>query len=442
MKEDLKKKRTASEKEEKLQDWAKTPKDVLPKKAPKNVPKKAEKFEVVEEKIVEEKNITIKQQDKRSWYILKKVIGIAVDLVLYPLIIMSLLTSMISITARDSTQVRGIFGYSVVTILSGSMKAGGFEVGDVVFLKDEKPENITTSIVENAGQENQSVLQLGDVIAFYRYSVGAPSKNSLTKLQPGEELPEIDENVEEIYNSSIKNSAIKNKSEVIFHRVVAIYMAVDGTYFFETRGDSNGIVKEEIDGETVEKEDWTKGIDTSLVSEHLIVGKYIKAPEFVTSALTYMITPDGMFWIIIVPLAVIVFLQIIELMTIVFDMATEKKVLEGSLEFDSEESIKAKVGKEMSEYNKIYFYDISPQEQKHRVRHFLWEEGFEKNPRKEARIQNNVEKSIKLYKENRDSYWEFWIENARSKSMKSKLAKLQRNANIIVKTRMLQNKKN
>lgn len=410
MKKDLKREKEISQKEKRLQIWKDSKKEKLPQKTEK--PKQEKSLD-----------ITVKKQDSRSWYLFKKIMAISVDVVLYPLIMLSLLTSMISITARDNTQVRGVFGYSVVTILTGSMKAGGFDVGDVVFLKNEKPQNIVQTIVEDDEDEEQSILQLGDVIAFYRYGVGAPSKGSLTKIEPGEALPEIDENAEKIYNSSIKNNAIKSKSEVIFHRVIAIYMASDGTYFFETKGDSNS------------------SADTTLINQHLMVGKYIKMPKIVTSALTYMITPDGMFWIIIVPLAVIVFLQIIELMTIVFDMATEKKVLEGSLPFDSEESIKAKVGREMSEYNKIYFYDITPQEQKHRVREFLWEEGFEKNPKKEAKIQNDVEKSISLYQKNRDSYWEFWIENAKSSSLKTRLGKLQRNANIIVKTRLLQNKK-
>lgn len=402
------------------------PKKQLPQKAPANAKLQAEADAKLQGKEAQnEADKTTKKQlqkESQTWYTAKRVMGIVADIFLYPLIVISLFVSMISITARDGGQVRSFMGYSVVTILSGSMKKGGFEVGDVVFLESKNPADIKQTIVVDEGDE-KVVTQLGDVIAFYRYAADAPAEAHVTKINPGDLLPPADEYAPVKHSPSIKNKAINAKSDVVFHRVIAIYMADDGTFFYKTQGDSNS------------------RDDGFLISQHLIVGTYFEAAQFITDALTFMITPDGMFWVIIIPLAVIVFLQIIELMTIIFDMATEKKVLEGTLEFDSEESIKARVGKEMSEYNKIYLYDITDEEHKDRLKDFLWEDGFEKNPKKAERILENVEKSLMLYEMDRDQYWDFWIKNTKSNMVKNKLIKLRRNANIIVKAKMLQVKK-
>lgn len=390
------------------------------------------------------------------WGKLKKIVDIIMDIILYPLIFLSLITSVVSITARDNTEVRGVFGYSIVSILTGSMRAGGFEPGDIVFLKEINPENIKTTIVENVGQENENVKQLGDIISFYNFSLNAPQKSELTPILPGqEENFEPSANPTKVYDKNIKDKAISEKTEVIFHRVVNIYRADDGTYFFETKGDSNGYDKDN------NKINWQAGIDNMLVSEHLIVGKYIEVPAFITNSLRYMVTPDGMFWIIIVPLSIIVFLQIVELMTILFDMATEKKVLEGAIPFDCEESVKARVGREMDLHNKIYLYDITPPVDKPRMKAFLWEGIFESpDPETAARLsikklsakdkqarekelknKHKIEEGVNLYNVSRDQYWNYWIENAPTSISRKKMIVLRRNANIIVKAREVGKKK-
>jgi signal peptidase I len=367
------------------------------------------------------------------WGKLKKIVDIIMDVILYPLIFLSLITSVVSITARDNTEVRGVFGYSIVSILTGSMRAGGFEPGDIVFLKETKPEDLRP----------KSEFHEGDIIAFYQlYDPGDPSRYQMTKITDFDNLPQPT-TTEKVTGNKTRQEAIDNKDVVvIFHRIIAVYMAEDGTYFFETKGDSNNSAD-------------------NLIREDFLVGRYIEVAAFITNSLRYMVTPDGMFWIIIVPLSIIVFLQIVELMTILFDMATEKKVLEGAIPFDCEESVKARVGREMDLHNKIYLYDITPPVDKPRMKAFLWEGIFESpDPETAARLsikklsakdkqarekelknKHKIEEGVNLYNVSRDQYWNYWIENAPTSISRKKMIVLRRNANIIVKAREVGKKK-
>jgi hypothetical protein len=360
---------------------------------------------------------------------LNKFLNLFVDIVLYPLIILTILTSVISVTARDKKEIKSFFGYSIVTVLTPSMEAGGFMVGDVVFLKSKpihllRPAEFEVTLEENEeGKlvEVKTFSQLGDVIAFYNFkNKYQPSLSALKKVD-FDNLPTPTEE-QSLFPKDIKKQAVDAEVDVIFHRIIGVYMAKDGTYFFKTQGDSN------------------KSDDNWFINENLVVGSYVKAAQPITDVLTYMVTPSGMFWAIIVPLAVIVFLQIIELMTIVFDIATEKKVLSGELPFDSEESLKANIGRDMMDYNKIYLYDITPIKDKESVKEFLWDMNKKADKTKKEILNNEkVEQSLLLYEENRDKFWDFWMSDKKGSKLE-KLKKLRRNATIIIKSRQLSEK--
>ena len=102
----------------------------------------------------QEKQIkVVKKKKKKQQKTFYKVLGIIADIIIYPVIIISLLASFGMLISKRANQLPSVFGVSVVKIMSPSMVTAGFEVGDIVFIK----------------KTNISKLKVGDVVAFYKY---------------------------------------------------------------------------------------------------------------------------------------------------------------------------------------------------------------------------------------------------------------------------------
>jgi signal peptidase I len=338
---------------------------------------------------------------KNGFKVAKKVFNILTDVVLYPIILLAMIIGLTTLTAKGKSEIKKVFGYTVVTILSGSMEKGGFYRNDVVLL----------------GPYDVNDLRPGDIIAFY-YPLGLTSESkNLTEIdfssnqegEPGQTRNHY------IYPQKLQD-VIKAKAPVYFHRIHAVFETEDGTRYFQTKGDS------------IDKTDHV------LVKSEFIVGKYINTSPAIRGVFTFMATPKGLIYIVIVPLSILIFFQIIEVVTIIFAIMTEKKVLAGEIPFDSEESLKAEVGKEMRDFDKVYFYDISKTADKPRVKLFLWGHLNEPNANaKQKKQYADVEASLKIYETSRDEYWKFWILRAKNSKTKRKLQSLQHVSNILHK---------
>lgn len=343
----------------------------------------------------------IETKRKRTWRITKRVFNIITDVFLYPIIVISMIIGFNSMTSKQQYEVKTYFGYSVVTVLSGSMIAGGFNIGDVVFLSPSSADN----------------LRPGDIIAFYNYrDISDPANGQLTLITDFDEVPEPSSETRVVGNKT-KQDAVNAKKMVLFHRIINVYVAEDGTRFFETKGDSNA------------------SADFNYIREEFVVGKYLNAPKFIERAVTFMSSVKGIIYIVIIPLSILIFFQIIEVVTMVFAIITERKVLAGEIPFDCEESIKANVGREMRDFDKIYFYDITPAKDKKRVQHFLW--GYLDEPKssdKDKLYYKVIDNSLGMYEKSRNEYWRFWISREKSSRKITKLVNLQKVANILNKT--------
>ena len=75
------------------------------------------------------------------------------NILIIPVLVLSVICSIVMINAKRSNSVPNLFGYSLVTILSESMVDSGFEVDDTVMVK----------------QEDTTEIKVGDVIAYYKY---------------------------------------------------------------------------------------------------------------------------------------------------------------------------------------------------------------------------------------------------------------------------------
>jgi len=335
-----------------------------------------------------------KGKEKTSF---SKVLGIITDILLLPVIILSLFTSFVMINAKSENKVVSILGFSVVKILSGSMVDAGYNVGDYTMIK----------------KINTEKLRVGDDIAFYRFfDPSDPSESRLTLIEDFNNLPEITSD-KSVVGTTTQEDAISKKASIIFHRIEAVYMAQDGTRFFKTKGVSNG------------------SSDPFLIRDDFVVGKNAINSHFFMDVLKFCSTSIGMVVLVIVPLSILIFFQLMEIFDMVIAISLEKKVLSLLVPFDNEECLSMKIGKDMDDLDKIYFYDVTSKKKKSEVKEFLWGHlKAEDASKKDKNYLEIVNASISIYETGRENYWKFWL-NYYGKEEQKRLLKLKNKAELM-----------
>lgn len=215
-------------------------------------------------------------QEKDSF---KKSVTILGNCIFFPLIIMILLSAVFMYIAKSNKQLPSLFGYSVVTVLSGSMEPD-FKVGDTVIVK-------ATPI---------SMLKEGDVIAFYEYqqpgaSVGELTHNAefLEDINVG--TGNIDASLMGFLGGGARNDYQKNVSQishVVFHKIIDISTITDksspycGKIFFYTSGNTQESTK-------------------AWIMEDYVVGKYQESSGLIGLVLSMASSPVGSVFLILIP---------------------------------------------------------------------------------------------------------------------------------------------
>lgn len=252
--------------------------------------------------------------NKNSWL---EFLDTLTSIVIIPVLVLSVICSVIMMNAKRSNNVPNIFGYSLVTILSESMTNSGFEIDDSVMVKNTDPDE----------------LKVGDIIAYYKYietvdanlSEIARTGNSPTTAKAYSEADEqkssrvsswklsvskVFSNI--TYTSSEANEkAIKANSSIIFHQIVEI-VEYDGYRWFKTWGTSNLDAR----GDPV--------YDTYWIREDYIIGRYTHTSSAVRSFLSFASTNSGILWMVEVPSGVHLVLSTLELVEIL-DMMTKER---------------------------------------------------------------------------------------------------------------------
>src|SRR5574344_2986711 len=95
------------------------------------------------------------------------------DILLIPIIVLSLAVSTIMFMQRQQDSVPSIFGISIVRIVSGSMIKSGFSIGDTVILN----------------RVDKNSLWEGEIIGFFEKYDDADISVKYTKAETFEELP-------------------------------------------------------------------------------------------------------------------------------------------------------------------------------------------------------------------------------------------------------------
>ena len=201
----------------------------------------------------------------------KKTVTILGNCMFIPFIVIILLSAVFMYIAKSNRQLPSLFGYSVVTVLTGSMEPE-FKVGQTEIVK-------ATPISE---------LKVGDVIAFYDYQQPGASVGEL--INNAEFLDEINVKEGNIESSLIgflgggaRNDYQKDVSQVsyvVFHKIIDISTITNpsspycGKIFFYTSGNTEGSTK-------------------AWIMEDYVIGKYQESSGIIGLMLRIGASPVG-----------------------------------------------------------------------------------------------------------------------------------------------------
>lgn len=343
-----------------------------------------------------------KNGKKISFY---SVLGKIGDILFWPVLIISILSSFFMLIQRKQNKITSFMGYSFVNVLSGSMVDEGFNIRDTVIVK----------------RINEREVKLGDIIAFY-YS-GANIDSSEIKMvieygySGGKEVDYSESNIN--YGVDITNikkvedksqeyieKAQKDNAKVYFHRVIGIYVDEKGNLFFKTKGSNNAYS------------------DIPLSRGDLLVGKYVNTPIPIRRVVSFCASSIGMIILVCLPLSVLVLMQCLSLIEQISIISLEKRLIAGKISYN-DDLIKSDLPPgEIETYNKVYYYYITPPEQKEEVKNYLWgnllnKPNLNEKESEQLKVLNN---SIAKLETSPILYWDEWIENSKG-STKRKLIK-------------------
>lgn len=338
----------------------------------------------------------------KKQYTFYSVMGLIGDIIFYPIILISLICCFILYIEKSANRVPSVFGVSIVCVSSGSMADGGFNVRDFVFLTHNSTKD----------------LRAGDIIAFYYYmdpsdesvnqgdAVLVQSYDKTEKVSSPYILPEPTK--EKTNNRKTLTEVSSKNASVYFHRIVNIFVTDDGTLFFQTQGDSNS------------------NPDIFLICEDYVVGEYSYTPAWLRGIFNFITTTTGIFLLVFLPLSVLVLFIMFSIIEQISNIYTERKVLKGELKFNSKEALEANIGIQMQALDKIEFFIKSHPRQRLKIAQFLW--GYLKSgKKKDITKYEQIMFVTEIFEENPKHFWLYWINNTKSKSLKSKIEKLWEN---------------
>jgi len=220
-----------------------------------------------------------------------RIITLLSDVITIPVLILSLLTAFTMYNAKKNGYVPSLFGNSVVTVVSGSMRASGFEIGDTVLVRQVEP----------------GALVVGDIIAFYAYvdPQNRPPSSFIERTdEVGGSLSIIGGN----RDTSSLNKAAEAGSQVWFHQIIGIGMDSRGLWY-RTKGTSNA------------------NPDRNWIYQDFIVGRYVEGSDnpMLRQTLSFMSSRLGIIVFAIIPSGISLILDTLTLIELIDLYMLEKK---------------------------------------------------------------------------------------------------------------------
>ncbi len=336
-----------------------------------------------------------KKEKQKKGFSIYALLGKIGDILLIPIIIISLFSSVSMLVQRNQNKPTTFFGCSLVNILSSSMVDDGFLKGDTV---------ITKSVGVND-------VALGDVIAFYHYydiKDNGSTKHIVMEYNYIDGLKEVDfseanitigvaiDSIEFVERNGTKTveDAQKAKATIYFHRVIGIYLDDFGNVFYKTKGSNNT----RADG---------------YVRSDFVVGEYISTPRFLRDSMSFCASTLGMIVLVCLPLSALVLMQCFSLIKQIETMSIEKQLILGRRRFDEEDIIESFDGDEMETHNKVFLYYLSTAEERNALQNFMWGKTLnaQKISRKDQKLVNTMLSANEKLNESDRAYWQEWLDN-------------------------------
>ncbi len=348
-----------------------------------------------------------KKETKKQGFSIYALFGKIGDILFIPIIIISLFSSVAMLVQKRQNKPTSFFGYSLVNILSSSMKSQGFLKGDTV-------------ITKSAGVET---IELGDIIAFYNYR--DPIDNNTTKnlcikyqtsgterstedpfvvefqLDPiqGVQIDSVEK--QERSNEKSVKDAQKAKSSVYFHQVVGIYVDDYGNVFYQTKGSSNNYLD-------------------NFIRSDFVVGEYVNTPRFVRDTMSFCSSSMGMIILVCIPLSILVLMQCFSLIKQIETMNMEKQLILGKRHFTEKEVLEALNGNEMETHNKVLLYYMTAIPEREDVKEYMWSDilNKEKLSKSDQKLLETLNEANPKLEISEDDYWQAWIDNTKGHTRK------------------------
>ena len=218
---------------------------------------------------------------KKEKWTPKRILNLVLDIILFPILIFATCFSLSLIITKISKGVPMVFGYAMITVVSGSMRDAGFEVGDKAFIK----------------QTEANELAVGDYIAFFDY------------VDPAHPRPATIANGE-------KPTSNPRKNRIVFHEIIKIETDANGDLWFRTKGTNNA------------------SADYNVIYQDYVIGKHVDDGKGIVKFFKFVNSTTGIVLLVVVPCTIILFRDCYELMTMVFEYSDEKKKIKREKEIE------------------------------------------------------------------------------------------------------------
>lgn len=215
-----------------------------------------------------------------------KFISILSNCIFVPVMIILVLYFMYALSIMSKNGVPEFFGQSYARVMSNSMKASGIEKGDIAIIQ----------------KTDVSDIKEGDIIAFY-YCV-----YNYTNLDGTAETA-----------NDFKTGQKTFKTIIYFHKVYDIQYDSSGNTWFFTYGTSNLRLGGDKNSDDIEANYKT---DKPTRGDH-VIGKKINSP--LGGVIQFISSPTGLFILVIVPCAILLFVLLLNMIEIIDQMMKEKK---------------------------------------------------------------------------------------------------------------------
>ena len=219
---------------------------------------------------------------KKEKWTPKRILNLVLDIVLFPILIFATCFSLSLIITKITKGVPMVFGYAMITVVSGSMRDAGFEVGDKAFIK----------------QTEANELAVVDYIAFFDY------------VDPAHPRPATIANGE-------KPTSNPRKNRIVFHEIIKIETDANGDLWFRTKGTNNA------------------SADYNVIYQDYVIGKHVDDGKGIVKFFKFVNSTTGIVLLVVVPCTIILFRDCYELMTMVFEYSDEKKKIKREKEIET-----------------------------------------------------------------------------------------------------------